>query len=50
MKRKLSWRFRKGSEANPIVTLVCGCRVYVYDKTVVHYCDKHNPATGEGLK
>ena len=43
MKSKLLWRFRKGSEANPIQTLPCGCKIYVYDKTIVWYCDEHNP-------
>ena len=40
--KKLSWRFRKGSEANPINKLPCGCKVYVYDGTIVRYCDLHS--------
>lgn len=42
-KIKLAWRFRKGSESNPILTKDCGCKYYVYDGTIVRYCDEHNP-------
>jgi hypothetical protein len=41
MKRKLNWRFRKGSESDPIKTLPCGCKQYVYDGTIVRRCEKH---------
>lgn len=47
MKQKLLWRFRKVSEADPIKTLKCGCRAYVYDGTVVRYCEKHRPEQPE---
>jgi hypothetical protein len=43
MKRKLLWRHRKRSEADPIQTLECGCKVYVYDGTVVRHCEEHMP-------
>lgn len=46
---KLNWRFRKGSEADPIKTLECGCKIYVYDKTVVRHCEAHKPAIVEGM-
>ena len=41
MKRKLAWRFRKGSEADPFNFKPCGCKFYVYDKTVVRHCEEH---------
>jgi len=41
MKAKVNWRFRKGSEANPIKSKSCGCLYYVYDNTIVRYCEKH---------
>ena len=43
MKRKLLWRHRKRSEADPIQTLECGCLYYVYDGTVVRHCEEHMP-------
>ena len=33
-KRKLLWRFRKGSDADPFRILDCGCKQYVYDGTI----------------
>lgn len=49
MKRKLLWRFRKGSGANPIQALDCGCKYYVYDKTktLIWRCEKHIPERAE---
>jgi hypothetical protein len=52
-KTKLLWRFRKGSLSDPIEVRDCGCKVYVYDGTIVRYCDNHNPvkapsSEGEG--
>ncbi len=41
MKKKLLWRFRKRSEADPIKVLPCGCRVWIYDGTIVRRCEKH---------
>ena len=43
MKNKLDWRFRKGSEADPIKSLECGCKYYVYDKakTIIRHCETH---------
>ena len=49
-KRKLAWRFRKGSEADPIITLPCGCKEYVYEHIIVNHCEKHRAekiASGE---
>ncbi|MCK9569931.1 hypothetical protein M0R72_13390 [Candidatus Pacearchaeota archaeon] len=43
MKHKLAWRFRKGSMADPIKTLPCGCKQYVYDGTIVKHCEEHMP-------
>jgi hypothetical protein len=40
-KVKLAWRFRKGSEANPILKKDCGCEYYVYDGTVIRHCELH---------
>ena len=40
--KKLAWRFRKGSLADPIKVLECGCKVWVYDGTVVRPCPKHD--------
>lgn len=40
-KVKTAWRFRKGSGGDPYETLACGCRMYVYDKMIVRYCERH---------
>lgn len=40
-KVKESWRFRKRSEADPVEVLPCGCHAWVYDGTVVRYCERH---------
>lgn len=40
-KVKEAWRFRKQSGGDPIHTLDCGCKVWIYDGTVVRYCAKH---------
>jgi hypothetical protein len=42
VKQKLLWRHRKRSEADPIQTLDCGCKVWCYDGTVIKPCQKHN--------
>lgn len=47
MGKKLLWRFRKRSEADPFEVLQCGCKIYVYDGTVVRYCINHNTQNGE---
>ena len=38
-----NWRFRKGSQADPRVTLKCGCVYNCYDpgKTILRVCDTH---------
>ena len=38
-----NWRFRKGSQADPRVTLKCGCVYSCYDpdKTILRVCDIH---------
>jgi len=43
MKRKLLWKHRKRSLENPIKTLECGCKIYVYDGTIVRHCEQHKP-------
>jgi len=43
-KKKLHWRFRKGSEADPFDFLECGCKYYIYDGTVVRPCPDHDPS------
>jgi hypothetical protein len=40
-KVKLAWRFRKGSQSDPILALDCGCKYYCYDGTIVRNCEKH---------
>lgn len=40
--KKLNWRFRKRSEGDPFEIKPCGCKVYVYDGTVVRPCSKHD--------
>ena len=47
MKRKLLWRFRKQSEAEPFDIVQCGCKIYIPDGTVIHYCINHNAGRGE---
>jgi hypothetical protein len=46
-KVKLAWRFRKGSESNPIAVKECGCKFWVYDGTIVRHCAKHMPEKRE---
>jgi hypothetical protein len=41
-KVKLNWRFRKGSQSDPIEVKPCGCKVWVYTGQIVRYCEKHN--------
>lgn len=41
--KRLAWRFRKGSGADPVKVLDCGCKVWVYDGTVVRPCKDHDP-------
>jgi len=52
MKRKLLWRHRKRSEADPIQRKECGCLYYVYDGTIVRHCEEHMPKKEkpEGLR
>jgi hypothetical protein len=49
MKGKLLWRHRRGSEADPIQKLECGCKVWCYDGTVVRHCKKHKKIKQEQL-
>ena len=46
-KKKLLWRFRKVSEADPFDVISCGCIIYVRDGTVVRFCVNHNIGRGE---
>ena len=46
MKRKLLWRFRKQSEADPVITLPCGCKYWCGITTgpyneVIKFCPEH---------
>lgn len=57
MRRKLLWRARKQSEADPFRFLPCGCKVWVYDNTIVRLCEAHeqdrannNRESGHGRK
>lgn len=45
MKRKLLWRFRKKSEADPIRILECGCKQYTPTGEIIPCagCEKHRP-------
>ena len=45
MKRKLLWRFRKGSEGNQSIPLDCGCVYNCYDKNkmIFRVCPSHLP-------
>lgn len=40
-KVKLAWRFRKKSLSDPFEYKDCGCKYYVYDGTVVRFCERH---------
>ena len=55
-KVKEAWRFRKRSEADPILILPCGCKKYCYTGQIVRFCDKHSitencpNCNGSGMK
>ncbi|MFH1615793.1 MAG: hypothetical protein ABIG61_12020 [Planctomycetota bacterium] len=45
MSKKILWRHRKRSEANPFKVLECGCKQYIYNGTIVRQCEAHRQTT-----
>lgn len=39
---RIPWKHRKRSESDPFEILECGCKRYVYDGTIVRFCEIHN--------
>ena len=48
-KVKLAWRFRKGSESDPILSHPCGCKYYCYTGQIVRHCKEHMPIIKEEI-
>ncbi len=48
----LLWRFRKISEANPIITLDCGCKYHCLDKEkiLIRHGENCTIHTGKGIE